>query len=735
MASSPWRQLPQGLGYGPQNGFGPLRSGVGDLHMASGPFGQTSFGQQPGGGGYMRGGNWGNDQMPGGRERASSLDSVRSGHSAGSAHTPRRDSNSPPWGAQGTPAGPPQRLVLFAAVVIGVSVLAVIALSTIAVHWMQDRRQGGVPAEAPVLGEPPARDPQGVWYQGLDSVLVLSPTMSASALQGAVDSIAQEMEQDASGAYGSYEKGQFGVRRRAILLLPGDYGDLHIPVRWYTTVSGVGLQPSEVLVRGVSSEDAYPGSKRGSLENFWKAVEGLTLKEGSALWSISQGASLRRCVVLGDLWLSETDEEHGSDGENKHYASGGFLSDLRVQGTVHWGMQQQFFYRSSTFGSVEYQAAGQSMVFVGVEGAPAYDLGKSKPLVSTVESAPLVAEKPYLVFRGEHWHVAVPPIVAGSRGALADDVRDQAELIGMDQVYVARPGDDAARIQAGIAGKRVLLITPGIYGLAAPIRVDQPGFVVLGIGMPTLVTTAGNSALQVTANGARVAQVLLESGSEVGQWGATEPLLAWGGSDGVASDVFARLGAFSYQAPFHRPCAVTQADVMAKVDGDRVVLDNVWLWHADHDDCTRDGAAPASDQCVSGTGLVVEGNAVIAYGLSVEHTKGDLVQWNGDGGQLFFFQAELPYNSNLNFGAERHVGYRVSSDVGSHTCYGVGVYQVFKTFSMPAAVQLPQSAHAVNLFAWCITADRSGLGSLYCTDAECFEGTCDNSFCYALSVP
>ncbi|CAK0887222.1 unnamed protein product, partial [Prorocentrum cordatum] len=205
---------------------------------------------------------------------------------------------------------------------------------------------------------------------GLDNVLVLSPTMSASALQGAVDSISQEMDQDASGAYGSYERGQFGVRRRAILLLPGDYGDLRVPVSWYTTVSGVGLQPSEVLVRGVSSEDAYPGSKRGSLENFWKGVEGLTLKEGSTLWSISQGASLRRCVVRGDLWLSETDEEHGADGENRHYASGGFLSDLRVQGTVHWGMQQQFFYRSSTFGGVEYRAAGQSMVFVGVEGAP-----------------------------------------------------------------------------------------------------------------------------------------------------------------------------------------------------------------------------------------------------------------------------------------------------------------------------------------------------------------------------
>lgn len=732
MAGSAWQQLPQ-FAHGPQNGF--RRTSVGDLHLTGGPFAQTAFGQQPGGGGYMRSGHWVDDQM--GRPRASSLDSVRSGHSQGSAHTPRgvQASKEPPWGAQGTPGGPPLRLILLA-VIIGVSVLAVVVVSAIVRNWILGRRHGDVPAEAPVIGSgPPVQDQPSVWYQGLDNILVLSPTMSASALQGAVDSISQEMEQDASGAYGSYEKGQFGVRRRAILLLPGDYGDLKIPVSWYTTVSGVGLQPSEVLVRGVSSEDAYPGSKRGSLENFWKAVEGLTLKEGSTLWSISQGASLRRCVVQGELYLSETDEEHGSDGENKHYASGGFLSDLRVQGEVHWGMQQQFFFRSSTFGSVEYHAAGQSFVFVGVDGAPDYDPAKAKPLVATVESAPLVAEKPYLVFRDGHWHVAVPQLAAETRGALSDDVRAQAELIGMDQVYVARPGDDAARIQTGIAGKRVLLITPGIYGLDAPIRVDQPGFVVLGIGMPTLVTTAGNSALQVRADGVRVAQVLLESGSEVGRWDPTEPLLVWGGSDGVASDLFTRLGAFSYQTPFHRQCAVTQADVMAKVDGHRVVLDNVWLWHADHDDCTRDGDAPASDECVSSTGLVVEGNDVIAYGLSVEHTKGDLVQWNGEGGQLFFFQAELPYNSNPSFGDERHVGYRVSAAVGSHSCYGVGVYQVYNTFSMTAAMRLPESANAVNLFAWCITDDRSGLGSLYCTDADCFEGTCDDRFCYALSVP
>ena len=37
------------------------------------------------------------------------------------------------------------------------------------------------------------------------------------------------------------------------------------------------------------------------------------------------------------------------------------------------------------------------------------------------------------------------------------------------------------------------------------------------------------------------------------------------------------------------------------------------------------------------TGLEVNGNNVRAYGLFVEHTLGDMVSWNGENGEVYFY--------------------------------------------------------------------------------------------------
>jgi len=289
-----------------------------------------------------------------------------------------------------------------------------------------------------------------------------------------------------------------------------------------------------------------------------------------------------------------------------------------------------------------------------------------------------------------------------------------------------------------------LLVTPAIYGLDEPIYVSTPHFVVLGIGMPTLVATKGLSALVVSRNAedVRVAQVLLEAGTKL-QVDSTEPLLFWRGSNGVASDLFARVGVFSYETEFHKSCLVPQANVMVRADGDSMVFDNAWLWHADHDDCTENldtdhPDPPKSDEAFSATGLQVNGDNVIGYGVAVEHTKADHVQWEGDNGQLFFFQSELPYSSNLDFGKEGSVGFRVGYSVQNFTGYGVGVYQVFNKYSMETSFRFPASVKMYNMFTWCITGNRSGLGELACTSpglGHCEEGDCDGNSCQLLAWP
>merc|ERR1719159_159735 len=117
---------------------------------------------------------------------------------------------------------------------------------------------------------------------------------------------------------------------------------------------------------------------------------------------------------------------------------------------------------------------------------------------------------------------------------------------------------------------------------------------------------------------------------------------------------------------------------MVKISSNDVVLDNMWLWHADHDDC---GTNPSvehgkSDQCHSTHGLVVDGHRITAYGLAVEHiVKGDHVLWNGEYGETYFFQCELPYHEKT-FKAH---GYSIARSVKSHTALGIGVYIIFDT--------------------------------------------------------
>lgn len=70
------------------------------------------------------------------------------------------------------------------------------------------------------------------------------------------------------------------------------------------------------------------------------------------------------------------------------------------------------------------------------------------------------------------------------------------------------------------------------------------------------------------------------------------------------------------------------------------MIDHVWLWRADHDE---GGSVYDSRNHVS-TGLEVNGNHVRGYGIFIEHTLGDNLIWNGEDGEVYFFQNELPYD-------------------------------------------------------------------------------------------
>jgi len=130
--------------------------------------------------------------------------------------------------------------------------------------------------------------------------------------------------------------------------------------------------------------------------------------------------------------------------------------------------------------------------------------------------------------------------------------------------------------------------------------------------------------------------------------------------------------------------------VMLEVNSGNTVGDNMWLWRADH---TVGGSVTASANPCS-TGLIVNGDDVMMYGLAVEHTLADLVEWNGDRGQTYFYQSELPYDvTQANFGDKGYVGYRVSSNVTEHKGFGIGVYTFMRdnTVTVEMGISCPPS--------------------------------------------
>lgn len=72
---------------------------------------------------------------------------------------------------------------------------------------------------------------------------------------------------------------------------------------------------------------------------------------------------------------------------------------------------------------------------------------------------------------------------------------------------------------------------------------------------------------------------------------------------------------------------------MVTINSGNVIIDNTWLWRAYHD---INGVVYNKSNPVS-TGLLVNGDNVIAYGLAVEHTLGHLVLWKGDNGLTIFY--------------------------------------------------------------------------------------------------
>lgn len=496
------------------------------------------------------------------------------------------------------------------------------------------------------------------------NVIVFSPSMPAAEIQKQID-----------GVYAVEKHSEFGPERYALMFLPGRY-EVNVPVGFYTQVLGLGASPDAVEIDGNVHADASLPHHNATC-TFWRATENFSVVPtgGTMQWAVSQAAPLRRMHVRGNLVLHEM---HG-------WASGGWMSDTLVDGTVDSGSQQQWISRNSEW--AKWTGWNWNMVFVGDTNAPAG--AWPMPPYTTIDSTPVDREKPFLeVDEHGHWSVLVPSLRRDGKGITWRNGVTPGRIIPLSRFYIAHAGaDTAADINAQLATGKDLLLTPGIYDLDQPIRITRPDTVVLGLGFATLRPTHGTAAITTAdENGIEIAGLLIDAGP------VESPVLVQIGPEGARTrhradpiclhDLFFRDGG----------AAVGRTRINLLVNSADTIIDHTWIWRADH------GAGVGWKSNTSLNGLVVNGYDVTAYGLFVEHHQQFQVLWNGDGGRTYFYQSEIPYDppDQASYssapGTDGWASYKVADGVSRHQAWGLGIYSVFRhpDVNLTRAIEVPR---------------------------------------------
>jgi len=488
------------------------------------------------------------------------------------------------------------------------------------------------------------------------NVHIYDPSMSSAAIQAQLDSDFNAQKDTVTA--------QFADTRIAELYKPGTYS-VHDNVGFYNSVAGLGQNPDDVTINGDVTVDAFNSEDAGNAtQNFWRSAENLAINpsSGTDRWGVAQAAPFRRIDVHGNLDLYPA--SYG-------WSSGGYISDTKVSGQVASASQQQWYSKDSNFGS--WTGSNWNMVFSGTVGAPAQSFSTgSGNHFTTLDTTPASRDVPYLYITADgKYHVFEPSLRTNARGASWANGSTPGTSVPMSQFYVVKAGDTATTMNAALANGCNLFFTPGIYHLNQTLNVTKANTVILGVGYPTLIPDGGVNAMSVAdVDGVRLKGLLFDAGTT-----NSNSLLTVGtpGSAGnhaanptTIQDVFFRIGGQ----------VAGKATNSLIVNSNNVIIDHIWAWRADH------GAGVGWTSNTADQGVVVNGNNVLATGLFVEHYQKYNVTWNGQNGEVIFYQNENPYDPPnqaawMNGSLNGYAAFKVADNVTSFAGYGMGAYVVF----------------------------------------------------------
>ncbi|WP_341538284.1 discoidin domain-containing protein [Paenibacillus pinisoli] len=505
------------------------------------------------------------------------------------------------------------------------------------------------------------------------NVYVFDPSMPTADIQAVTSAVFNEQESN-----------EFSNQRYALLFKPGNY-NIDMKVGFFTHVAGLGQNPGQVNLTGGALNVDAKWDNGNATRNFWRAIENLSISPSSGMTriAVSQAAPLRRLNINGELQLFDFDNNW-----NAGWASGGLLADSVVNGTIVPGSQQQWFSRNSQYGN--WTNGVWNMVFVGDTNPPAGQF--PDPPYTVVEQAPVLREKPYLYIDGAgQYRVFVPSLQHDRKGVSWVNGSTPGESLSIDTFHIARPETaTAASINAALSQGKNLIFTPGIYHLSETIQVNRANTVILGIGLPTLIPANGQVTMKVAdVDGVKVAGLVLDAGPvnsasllEVGPSGSNASHAA---NPTSLHDLFFRIGG----------AAIGKNDASLTINSNHVIGDHFWIWRADH------GAGVGWTDNISKNGLVVNGDQVTIYGLFNEHHHEYQTLWNGNGGRVYFYQSEIPYDvpnqagwMSQNGTVNGYASYKVADHVTDHEVWGLGVYSFFRDapVKLESGIEVPDTA-------------------------------------------
>jgi hypothetical protein len=564
-------------------------------------------------------------------------------------------------------------------------------------------------------------------------VCVFTPQMSQTQIQADLNNIAAQQVPLSA---------QFNNDGYAVLFEPGTYGSAATPlvfeVGYYTEVAGLGAVPQDTTING--QIEVFPNALdcasptncwANSTVNFWRSMSNLTLNVmdtannyvpqpitqlppigdsadcygGSTdMWSVSQATPVRSMIINGSLDFQAYCSQTGYNGND--FASGSYVANSEINGQLSWSGNQQGIARNSDFQSANgyvwnyvYSGDGCPPGYTppaGTACSPNQDAFGNSPAgtkgvngvdqVTALPQSPVTAEVPFLYANSSgKFSVFVPSVQQNSSGPNFLSGSEAGSSVPLSSFFVANPSTPVAAINLALLAGKNLVLTPGVYDLSAPIVVDRPHTVVLGLGFATLVPQHGNAALIALPNvGVKISGLIVDAGPvnsavlvSVGVPGLTAGTAA---DPDTIQDVYFRIGGAE--------TTPVSATVSLLDNASHSIIDDVWAWRADHGANTSvtgpQGQVGAGWTYNKGdTGVVVSGDNVTAYGLAVEHYQKTEVLWTGQGGTSIFYQNELPYDPpsqaawNQSATQLGYPAFEVSPNVTSFNGYGMGTYVVF----------------------------------------------------------